>query len=305
MLFNKNVDEVTKNSFDLFVNGQNVAINAVVRDADNPKKLTLDVEEELVESSRITISRNGETCKSGDTPVANFSNFEVENAIAPLHLIPCKIEAEDYLDRNGFAFEDCSDTGGGQNAGYSTTGYYLDFFVYAAYAGDHTVDLRVAVNSRARIAFYDVTDESKTQLTTVTLPVTGGWQNWQTQSAVVKLKKGKNTLRLHAITDGFNLNWIEIKEIAGAGLKETISGKNMDIYPNPVADVLYVKSLTHTDVHDVTVYDRRGKTVFKGKYPPAGVIRLSVATIPDGLYLLEVLAGNNRFTEKFIKKSMS
>jgi hypothetical protein len=294
LLFNKEVGDVNENMFNVSVNGQETNITAIEKDADNPKHISLAVDTELFETDRIVISSNN----------GIFSNREVENTMAHLNHIPCKIEAEDCIAQNGFRFEECSDTGGGLDAGYAATGHYLDFFLYAGHGGDHRIDLRVAVNAKARLAFYDVVDEQRTLLTTASLPVTGGWQNWQTQSVTVKLKKGKNILRVYAITEGFNFNWLEIREREGTGVSETVPGNGTYAWPNPVSGTLYIESPAAADGHNVALYDRAGKAVFKGKYPPAETVCLDMEAMPGGVYLLEVLSGKSRFTGKIVKKDV-
>jgi hypothetical protein len=133
------------------------------------------------------------------------------------------------------------------------------------------------------------------------LSVTGGWQNWQTQSTNVKLKKGKNILRVYAITEGFNLNWMEIKEIEGAGLKKTFSGREVTIHPNPVSDILYIKPSFQSEMQ-IILYDFSGKKIFNKKYPVSDKIELNLATLPEGLYMIKIISGNHLLTEKIIKK---
>ena len=38
------------------------------------------------------------------------------------------------------------------------------------------------------------------------LPITSGWQNWQTVSGRINLEKGEYTLRMKIINGDFNLN---------------------------------------------------------------------------------------------------
>ncbi len=45
-------------------------------------------------------------------------------------------------------------------------------------------------------------------LATVNIPNTGGWQNFQTETAYVQLTAGVQTLRIHAVDGGFNINLV-------------------------------------------------------------------------------------------------
>jgi hypothetical protein len=41
-------------------------------------------------------------------------------------------------------------------------------------------------------------------------PDTEGWQNWTTITATVNLQAGSQTLRVNAIGDAWNMNWIRL-----------------------------------------------------------------------------------------------
>ena len=42
------------------------------------------------------------------------------------------------------------------------------------------------------------------------IPDTGGWQSWVTISAVFELSAGNQVLRLNAVDDSWNINWIDV-----------------------------------------------------------------------------------------------
>ena len=118
--------------------------------------------------------------------------------------IPGKVEAESYSAMSGIETENTSDSGGGQNVGWIDAGDWMDYQVDVASAGTYQVNFRVA--SPADGGQLQLRSGNNI-LETINPPATGGWQNWTTVSANVKLNAGKQTIRLHATSGGFNLNW--------------------------------------------------------------------------------------------------
>ncbi|GIQ69039.1 glycoside hydrolase family 81 [Xylanibacillus composti] len=133
--------------------------------------------------------------------------------------IPGKIEAEHYSAMHGIQTEGTSDAGGGDNVGWIDTGDWLEYEVDVQAAGTYTVKYRIAsLEAGGEIRLQS---NGNTLLAT-TVPVTGGWQNWQTVTGTVALNAGVQTLRLYAGAGGFNLNWIEF-EASGSGGGEHVT----------------------------------------------------------------------------------
>jgi endoglucanase len=122
-----------------------------------------------------------------------------------------RIEAENYTNMNGVATESTVDVGGGQDVGYIDTGDWMDYSVNVSSAGTYAVNLRVASPSGGQL---QIKNSAGTVLATVTVPNTGGYQNWQTVSANIALVAGTQTIRIYSTSNGWNFNWWEI---AGAG----------------------------------------------------------------------------------------
>jgi len=118
---------------------------------------------------------------------------------------PGRIEAESYAAMNGVQTEACAE--GGLDVAYIDAGDWMDYTVAIPAAGTYTVDLRVAspyADTQLQLRSGAAT------LATVNMPNTGGWQSWQTVSATVTLAAGTQTLRVYAMTNGWNLNWLNI-----------------------------------------------------------------------------------------------
>jgi hypothetical protein len=85
----------------------------------------------------------------------------------------------------------------------------MDYSVNVSTAGSYTINLRVATPNFG--AQLQIRNSGGTVLATVNLPVTGGFQTWQTISAVVNLGAGTQTIRLQSSASaGWNINWLEI-----------------------------------------------------------------------------------------------
>jgi hypothetical protein len=100
---------------------------------------------------------------------------------------------------------------GGYNVGWAVAGEWLNYSVTVATAGAYTLNVRVAA-SRAGGTFH-VEMNGANVSGSLTIPVTGGWQNWQTVSKAVTLNAGPQVARLVMDTNGAaavgNLDWFE------------------------------------------------------------------------------------------------
>ncbi|MEO1235693.1 MAG: malectin domain-containing carbohydrate-binding protein [Planctomycetota bacterium] len=116
----------------------------------------------------------------------------------------------------GVDLEATGDSGGGVNVGWVQAGEYLEYTVDIPAADTYSVDFRVALSSGSGGTFHleadgvDVTGP-------VTLPNTGGWQNYQTVTVDgVQLDAGTRVLRVvfDAPSSGSdyvgNFNWFRI-----------------------------------------------------------------------------------------------
>jgi endoglucanase len=118
------------------------------------------------------------------------------------------VEAENYSSQSGIQTENTSDAGGGKNVGWQENGDWMDYAVNVANAGTYTVDFRVATPNTG--TQFQVRKQDGTVLYTVNVPNTGGYQSWQTVSAVINLPQGQQTLRIYTnnAAGGWNINWM-------------------------------------------------------------------------------------------------
>ncbi len=132
----------------------------------------------------------------------------VEDGQSPItHSVPGLIQAEEYSAMDGIEVEDSADEGGGSNIGYIGTGDWVEYMIDVASTGSYLFEYRVA-SSGGSSGFEVLVDGLLVD--TQSISDTGGWQSWTTTSAVLDLNAGNQVLRLNAIGDSWNLNWINL-----------------------------------------------------------------------------------------------
>ena len=136
-----------------------------------------------------------------------FQDLFVENNLQTRFIIPGKIQAEDYTNQFGLQTENTSDSGGGQNIGYTDAGDFAEYLVYISETGNYNLNVRTsAAYDTGKIEFQLLNNNSIESISTIDLPVTGGWQSWQTTTAETTLNAGVYSLKMKVLESGFNLN---------------------------------------------------------------------------------------------------
>lgn len=77
---------------------------------------------------------------------------------------------------------------------------------------------------------------------------------------------------------------------------EKIDAVNMDIYPNPVEDILYVQS--DSEVHIICIYDIYGKEVARATHSQ----HIDISNLPSGLYMANINTLNGTAVRRIIKR---
>jgi beta-glucanase (GH16 family) len=118
---------------------------------------------------------------------------------------------------DGVDLEVTTDTGGGDDLGWTAIGQWFKYTVNVASAGTYTVGFRVAAPSAVSDALH-VSNSSGTNLSgPVSVPATGGWQNWTNVSATVTLPAGQQVLTLDQDSGGWNVNYMTFTAGSGGG----------------------------------------------------------------------------------------
>jgi len=147
--------------------------------------------------------------------------------------LPGTVEAEDFdLGIEGEAYHDITagNSGGeyrpdsdvdieicgegGYNVGWMDAMEWMEYTVTVTTAGDYDINVRVASESSGSSFHIEFDDTDVTG--TMTIPVTGGWQNWVTVTLYsVPLAAGEQIMKYVSEAAGANLNYISITTSAG------------------------------------------------------------------------------------------
>jgi Secretion system C-terminal sorting domain len=72
---------------------------------------------------------------------------------------------------------------------------------------------------------------------------------------------------------------------------------HLNIFPNPVTNILNIASDDNLTINRVVITDVSGKKVLEQSY----TTQVNVQNLAKGMYVLEVFVGQNKETRKFIK----
>jgi len=118
---------------------------------------------------------------------------------------------------DGVDLEVTTDTGGGHNLGWTANGQWFKYTVNVASAGTYTVGFRVAAPSPVSDALHISNSSGMNLSGPVSVPATGGWQNWTNVAATVTLPAGQQVLTLDQDSGGWNLNYMTFTAGSGGG----------------------------------------------------------------------------------------
>lgn len=226
----------------------------------------------------------------------NSGNHSGGNTSGERHIIPGKIEAEDFLTQSGVRLENTTDTGGGKSIGYIENGDHTEYLVTVKEAGEYKISARVAsLNSSGKI---NVTYK-KRNIGELNVVNTGGWQSWKTVTMVTNLTEGDNKIRLDFSGGNgflFNLNWLSFKKM---GSNKTINidqedrGSYLKIIPNPIKGGsmhLFQKGNTKLKILNMSGAVLKELTVSQEE------TTIDVSGLADGIYVLKSNTNSTKFT---------
>ena len=247
------------------------------------------------------------TAKAFDNQNATTTSTAVNVTVTtgtPGTSIPGKIEAENYATMSGVAKETTADTGGGQNIGYIDANDWMDYPVTVSSAGSYAVTFRVAgwaANAQLQLK------NGATVLATVSVPVSGGGQNWVTTTATnVTLPAGNITLRVAVVNGGFNFNWMNFTS-AGARMaapeEEAVVRTQLKttFYPNPSNNTVSIEGVSAYPAR-VTIHNENGVVFTKTYNDSKQPIQVDLANLKNGIYYITIKNKNSSTTEKIVKE---
>lgn len=212
-----------------------------------------------------------------------------------------KIEAEAWISMAGVQTEACSE--GTLNVGWIEAGDWMAYNVTIPAAGTYKVIYRVA-SPNANTTLRLEKDAGATQLGSVTIPNTGGWQNWTNVSHNVTLPAGTYAIGIATATGGFNINYLTVTNNLSARMAQPsieiaeAEEGSFTLSPNPVKDVLFIGG--SEKVKRVKVFNMQGQQMISVENPGKSI---SVQTLRPGIHIavIEGVSGKLK-KEKVIKE---
>jgi hypothetical protein len=249
------------------------------------------------------VKASDDACLVDDSFNDSTSSLKVETNSSSFSTV---IQAEDYTYMAGIQTEATTDAGGGLNVGYIEAGDWMSYNVTIPVAGSYRITYRVASASTGTTLRLEK-DAGATQLGSVTIPNTGGWQNWTNVSHDVTLPAGTYAIGIATATGGFNINYLTITSNSSARmaaqniLQQLTVAENsaLTISPNPVTgNQLYLKGAEK--VQTLTIYDLNGHEV-KRVTKPGNIITLQ--SLNTGVYVIKLTrTDNSTKTIKIVKQ---
>lgn len=135
---------------------------------------------------------------------------------APTTSATAQIQGSSYSNQAGLETEDTGDTTGEYDLGYLTSGSWVLYnnVDFGSSGSISTVNVRTASDGNGGTATFYLDSMTSTPIATVALPVTGGWQTWQTVSGTVTGASGVHNLYVVFTGGGTNdsisnVNWFQ------------------------------------------------------------------------------------------------
>jgi hypothetical protein len=197
-----------------------------------------------------------------------------------------KIEAESWIAMAGVQTEATTDAGGGLNVGWIEAGDWMAYNITIPTAGTYRVIYRVA-SPNANTTLRLEKDAGATQLGSVTIPNTGGWQNWTNVAHNVTLPAGTYSIGIATATGGFNINYLTVTNNLSARadthaemVVRAEEGSAFVLAPNPVRDQLFITE--PEKVKSIKIYNVQGQEVISVENPGRVI---SVQSLTPGFHM--------------------
>ena len=210
------------------------------------------------------------------------------------------IQAENYSSMSGIQTENCSE--GGLNVGWIDSGDWMAYSITIPTAGTYRVIYRVASPNASRTLRLE-RNSGTTQLGSVTIPNTGGWQNWTNVAHNVTLTAGTYTIGIATSTGGFNLNHITITSNLSARMstegdfttEKEEDDNTLSVFPNPSTGRVTIKV---SKPSLVKIMDAAGRT-FHSSFVNES---LTIDRMNSGIYLVLMQNSLQTRTQKLVFK---
>ncbi|MBN1408474.1 MAG: glycoside hydrolase family 3 C-terminal domain-containing protein [Calditrichaceae bacterium] len=309
LAFSKNMTIMGGESgFTVEINHISVGVDSIAIKAGDSSVFEILLFDEANAGDSLSISYTAGSVTAADgSLLESFYDMDVynlRNEGSAEQAVPGHIEAENYSSMFGIELEQTTDIGGGNNVGWIDQNDWLEYDLLVADSGNYKMDLRVAANSAAgRVGVVINGVVAKI----VDLPITGGWQTWETVSTELPLDSGLQKLKLFAFIGGFNLNWMEFSYTTTITNEPCIPDKFYFYpnYPNPFNPETYFSY--HIPIRSkvsITIFDATGRQVDKlvSKLQEAGrhEIKWNGSRFSSGIYMANFEAEGFQSVQKII-----
>jgi hypothetical protein len=294
---------VTADSFNCTVNGNIVNITNAAINSTNPSQIIFSLDQQIFDIDDIKLNyTDGMVMATDGTLLQNFTNLQVKNNLPVYLLIPGKIEAEAFSVNHGLQLETTTDTGGGQNVGFTNTGDYLDYRVRVMKTSKYNMEVRVAsAGTAGRIEVQQINPEGTVVGSViVNIPVTGGWQTWKTIVASIDMIEGISTLKVKILQPEFNMNWYRFSETS-QGVQDTESPV-FSMFPNPANDIVTILIPGSSGQNKkVAIRSTNGILMRTVEISDSEMSKqVFVGDLPKGMYIVELEMTGSIFRNKLI-----
>lgn len=192
----------------------------------------------------------------------------------PVISIPGKMEAEDYTAMSGITKQTTTDISAGLNITSIEAADWMDYTLNVQNSGNYRIEYRIASLAGGKL---ELRKSTGVVVSSVTINPTGGAQKWVTLADTISLAAGKQTLRLYAVTGGWNINWLNLIRIIPTATQDLVAVKNeysMIVSPNPVRNDITVKyNMKELQPVIFTLFNNHGSIV--GTYQEKNVSSLT------------------------------
>ena len=209
---------------------------------------------------------------------------------------------------DGVDIEPCSDLpSNGYDVGWINTGEWLKYTINVTKTASYNIDVRYASNQAGGKMLLKL--DGNIVSSTITIPSTGGWQTWQTQTLQgIPLSAGAHELMVQFLSGGYNLNYLLFSE----NTTGVISGKEHSFtfqlnqnYPNPFNPSTEIKySIPTKNFVSLKVFNILGKEIAtlvnETKDAGAYSVNFNAANLPSGIYFYKITSGKNISIKKMI-----
>ncbi|MFY0687145.1 MAG: carbohydrate-binding protein [Cyclobacteriaceae bacterium] len=285
--------QIVVEDFKVSIDNQIVNISTITIDDFD---IMINLEATIQDGEEIVVSYMGSTIlNSSEVSLGVTEGITIDNRLAKHYAIPGRLQAEDFVENQGLELETTADAGGGLNIGYTNTGDFLTYRINVAETGDYYIDVRIACESNpGKILLEQMSyDGEVLGEVEVDVPVTGGWQVWQTVRKRITLQAGRGLLKLTILDPEFNVNWLQFNTAPILGIENS----RLNVFPNPTSGEI---TLPLSASGSVKLFNTQGKLIQKWNLNHSN--KVVFTGIKEGVYLLAYQSKGVLQTERIIVK---